>query len=195
MKNIKDYQSFIFELKKFEYDYKVNDDIIKDYEYTKDEVVTLKHPSWKEEYDFVVITPGKTPTLKQCDGNGVREIVLDNPRHYEYIMPAKLKNEYKEKTKPVKTPKLSKEKMISEKEYKEICQSIATSGLDDRNGEPYNHSELMDMALDQVQSDKKLRNYLSKRLMDNDSYRWDEYDSPSDFDCAEEMANDLASYN
>ena len=67
------------------------------------------------------------------------------------VAPKKLVDEYIEKNK--KEKELSKPKsksMLTQREYDNLCKDMATSGLDDREGEPYNQSELMDMALDCV---------------------------------------------
>jgi len=192
MKNIQNFKSFVEVLeskKKINYD----DINIDDYDYEKGEIVTLKHPTWREQYDFTVTVPGKNPTLRQIDGP--REIILDRPKTFGLVAPKKLVDEYLEKNKKEKEIKpKSKKSMLTQREYDNLCKDMATSGLDDREGEPYNQSELMDMALDCVGSDMKLRNYLSKRLKTERPYDFDEY-QPSNFDCAEMMADDMTQYD
>ena len=173
MKNIQDFKTFINSL---------NESI----NFEKDEIVTLKHPTWKQEYDFKVMTePGEKPILKQIDGP--REIVLDHPEDFRI---KRSSDPEPEKIKSEKKKKLNQDSslIMSEKEYVNLCKSFVQSGLDDRGGESYDFSELNDMAEGQVKYDSKLKNYLIKKLKSELGYK------PSIGECIEQMVTDMSRY-
>lgn len=167
MKNLKNFETFILENdnrtwwgNKFD-----NDNGVKGYDYSEGEIVTLKHLSWKEKYDFKVIEPGKVPTLKQIDGP--REIILSRPQDFILIEPA---NKIKEPTEresgkmsTEKTPwnKGLKSDRMTQSEFKRLCRETI-------NGHEYDdHSILYDLAEGQVKTNDRLQEYL-KKLIFND---------------------------
>lgn len=189
MKNLQNFDTFILEINRFKdktyFSSTFKQDDLKGYEYEEGEIVMLKHPSWKESYNFRVTVGGKQPTLVQIDGNGGRQVTLDNPNRFQFIKLVSPKIDKPKVSKPVK------ERGMTEKQYMDVCKSIVSSGSDDL-GREYDHSELYDMAINQVLSDKKVRDYLRKQIeeYDPDLYRTHH---PSDRECAEQMANDLTS--
>jgi len=127
MKNIQNFKSFVEVLeskKKINYD----DINIDDYDYEKGEIVTLKHPTWREQYDFTVTVPGKNPTLRQIDGP--REIILDRPKTFGLVAPKKLVDEYLEKNKKEKEIKpKSKKSMVLNPDFFNIISYCVLRSL------------------------------------------------------------------
>jgi len=170
MKNLKSFVNFINESK---FNQVISRQGIEDYNYEKGEVVTLKHPSWKEKYDFIVTVPGKKPTLRQIDGP--REIVLDRPYDFITVEPEKLKKE-----KPVKEPK---EKGMTKGEFERLCKETVGGQ------EESDHSVFYDLAENQVRYNSRLKDYLIKLIKYDDPYG-----SVGMNDLIEKFTNELENY-
>ena len=167
MKNLKNFETFILEINRFKgktyFTGNNFDNGAKDYDYSEGEIVTLKHHTWKDKYDFKVVEPGKVPTLKQIDGP--REVVLSRPQDFILIEPANKLKEPKEKGlgSTGKTPwnKGLKSDRMTQVEFKRLCrETISGHEYDD-------HSIFYDLAEGQVKTNERLQEYL-KKLIFND---------------------------
>ena len=157
MKNIQDFENFILEINRWEKKKSYfsgnnfSNKETENYDYTEGEIVTLKHHTWKESYDFKVIEGGKIPTLKQIDGP--REVVLKRPQDFEVISPENLKP-----SKIKKEPKPEWMKPMTQVEFKRLCRETV-SGY-----EHADHGIFYDLGEGQVKTNVRLQEYLRKLI-------------------------------
>jgi len=145
--------------------------MLKDYNFELGEIVTLYHPSWRDNYEFKVIEPGKIPTLLQSDGEGSREIVLNRMNDFNVVLPHKLKK-----------PKEPKIKPMTKVEFTRFVKELV-SGHEDSD-----HSTFYDLAEGAIW-DERLTQYIKKIIK-----RDDQIYNIKKSDIIEKLVNEMEMY-